>query len=61
MVAVDVDVRGTKRIAKTRAASRERGGPGSDKAMEHYHERVLCSIKAHQNGTLEITPGVRSH
>lgn len=69
MVAVDVDVRGTKRIAKARgaaAASRERGGLGSfrrgehDKVMEHFHERVLCSIKAHQNGMLEITPGVRS-
>lgn len=60
MVAVDVDVRGTKRIAKARTTSREKVGPGSDEAMEHFHERVLCSIKAHQNGTLEIAPGMRS-
>ena len=63
MAAVDVDVGEIKRVAKVRAAAaRGRGEPGLFWSGEqdeeiHIHERVVCSIKAHQNGTLEIAPG----
>ncbi|CAM9953363.1 unnamed protein product [Scytosiphon promiscuus] len=59
MAAVDVDVRGAKKEAKIRANSPggarwKRGGDGAGGV--HLHEQVVCSIKAHQNGTLEIAP-----
>lgn len=59
MAAVDVDVHGAKKAAKLRVAAPggsrwKRGGEGGD---VHPHEQVVCSIKAHQNGTLEIAPG----
>lgn len=72
VAAVDVDVREAKRVAKANATAAEgagngvaqRGaeGPGSrwrrgDEGRIHVHEQVVCSIKAHQNGTLEIAPG----
>lgn len=45
------------------AAQRGAEGLGSrwgrgDEGRIHVHEQVVCSIKAHQNGTLEIAPGV---
>lgn len=59
MAAVDVDVREVTKAAKARGAAsggslwkRGDGGGGV-----HVHEQVVCSIKAHQNGTLEIAPG----
>lgn len=63
MAAVDVDVREATKAAKARAATQgggsrwkrgEDGGGGS----VHAHEQVVCTIKAHQNGTLEIAPGM---
>lgn len=39
------------------AASGWDGVNGSGRTVR-VHEQVICSIKAHQNGTLEITPGV---
>lgn len=59
MAAVDVDVREVAKAAKARAAA---SGGSRWKRSEgdvgvHVHEQVVCSIKAHQNGTLEIAPG----
>ncbi|CAN0193774.1 unnamed protein product, partial [Hapterophycus canaliculatus] len=59
MAAVDVDVHGAKNAAKLKVASPggsrwKRGGNGG---VVSLHEQVVCSIKAHQNGTLEIAPG----
>lgn len=74
MAAVDVDVREAKRVAKARAAAANRetewGGSGSfrwggdngdadSSQLRQIHEQLVCSIKAHQNGTLEIAPGVQ--
>lgn len=72
MAAVDVDVREAKRVAKAKAVAaaamansgslRAIGGPGSrwrgggGKGV-HVHEQLVCSIKVHQNGTLEVAPG----
>lgn len=62
MAAVDVDVREVAKAAKARAAasgggsSRWKRGEGGDGGV-HVHEQVVCSIKAHHNGTLEIAPG----
>eukprot|EP00752_Nemacystus_decipiens_P014281 g12701.t1 len=60
MAAVDVNVRELAKAAKARAAasggsSRWKRGDGDGGV--HVHEQVVCSIKAHQNGTLEIAPG----
>lgn len=60
MAAVDVDVREATKAAKSRAAAP--GGSSRWRQVEdgvgvHAHEQVVCSIKAHQNGTLEIAPG----
>lgn len=59
MAAVDVDVREATKAAKARAAasggSRWKRGEGDGGVQ--VHEQVICSIKAHQNGTLEIAPG----
>lgn len=59
IAAVDVDVREVTKAAKARAASsggfRWKRGEGDGDV--HVHEQVVCSIKAHQNGTLEIAPG----
>lgn len=74
MAAVDVDVREAKRVAKARAAAGNgeagRGRSGSlnwmgengdddSSKLRKVHEQVVCSIKAHQNGTLEIAPGAQ--
>lgn len=60
MAAVDIDVREVTKAAKARAAAS--GGSfrwkrGDGDGSVHVHEQVVCSIKAHQNGTLEIAPG----
>ncbi|CAM9262265.1 unnamed protein product, partial [Ectocarpus sp. 6 AP-2014] len=60
MAAVDVDVREATKVAKSRAAAPGGGSrwrQGEDGVGVHAHEQVVCSIKAHQNGTLEIAPG----
>lgn len=65
MAAVDVDVHQARKIAnakaKAAASGLENEGSGSrlrgDTEDLQVHEHVLCSIKAHQNGTLEIAPG----
>lgn len=60
MAAVDVDVREATKAAKSRAAApgaSSRWRQGEDGVGVHAHEQVVCSIKAHQNGTLEIAPG----
>ncbi|CAM9566356.1 unnamed protein product [Ectocarpus fasciculatus] len=60
MAAVDVDVREATKAAKSRAAAPGGGSrwrQGEDAVDIHAHEQVVCSIKAHQNGTLEIAPG----
>eukprot|EP00903_Cladosiphon_okamuranus_P006353 g6223.t1 len=59
MAAVDVDVREVAKAAKARAAASggSRWKRGEDDVGVHVHEQVVCSIKAHQNGTLEIAPG----
>lgn len=76
VAAVDVDVREAKRVAKMNASAPERGGGGAaqrgsewagsrwrkgDEGRINVHEQVVCSIKAHQNGTLEVAPGVCVH
>lgn len=68
MAAVDTDVREVAKVAKARAAAAKRSGrgiggvPGSRRTGSgeegvYVHEQVVCTIKAHQNGTLEIAPG----
>ncbi|CAM9461081.1 unnamed protein product, partial [Ectocarpus sp. 13 AM-2016] len=60
MAAVDVDVREATKAAKSRAGTPGgsfRWRQGEDGVGVHAHEQVVCSIKAHQNGTLEIAPG----
>lgn len=66
MAAVDVDVNEGKRVAKVRKADARglgsKDGPGSrwrggEEKRVRVHEQLVCSIKAHQNGTLEIAPG----
>lgn len=61
MAAVDVDVREVTKAAKARAGalggSRWKRGEDGGGGGVHVHEQVVCSIKAHQNGTLEIAPG----
>lgn len=49
MAAVDVDMRRAKRAGKVRSS--EAG------ESPQIHEQLLCSIKAHQHGTLEMAPG----
>lgn len=72
MAAVDIDVREVAKVAKARAAAANSSGrgiggvPGPRRAGSGgegvcMHEQVVCSIKAHQNGTLEIAPGMSAH
>lgn len=62
MAAVDVDVREATKAAKARTSTSggSRWRRGEDGAGMHVHEQVVCSIKAHQNGTLEIAPGAHA-
>lgn len=71
MAAVDVDIRQVKKMARAVAkhAAGERKDPspslatGQQQQQEEekgdfpLHEHVLCSIKVHQNGTLQVAPG----
>ena len=55
---------GPQGMVNEAATQRGADGVGSRWGREnegriHVHEQVVCSIKAHQNGTLEIAPGVR--
>lgn len=60
MAAVDVDVREATKAAKARTSGGSRWRRGEDGAGVQVHEQVVCSIKAHQNGTLEIAPGMQA-
>ena len=60
MAAVDIDVREAIKAGKARpsASGGSRWRRGEDGVGVQMHEQVVCSIKAHQNGTLEIAPGI---
>lgn len=49
MAAVDVDMRRVKKAGKVRSSE-------AGESLQ-IHEKLLCSIKAHQHGTLEMAPG----